>query len=725
MEDPALSSSRNFESVYMWVTSETSGEGGYAVAPIIRELANKSLQMEAQLAALKQTLETIQHANQDKQRRTLSEEKGSESIPTLVGDTNYRVWKFKVVTFIAEKYPKCKDILEALDNKKEITDEDMEEWRALEPGVRRFSNELYSLLVKTSDSKATLILMNLDAGNGLEAWRRFSCEFGAKTETTDEALMSRMMNWPRCSNLDEVPLQIEKFELVHKEYMLRCPEVNLGKGFKKSMLKKIIPESLKKTIESQMDLNVTEQQLRAYIRTQVDLNKKTKSMAMDIGAVQGSEKDATQESPMYSPCGCDLTKMEEQQQWADSIDAVGKGGGKGKGVNNPNYAGCWWCGMKNHLGADCRASPEKVQEYQNKKGKGKGDKGKGKGKGQIFVNHWGNWSPPYYGYGKSGNKGKGKGVYGMESSWDWWGPQVAPQPLASMTSSPTMIGGIRDICAITRAAEDDEWETIHNRSKVKMARVKGGRKAWKKLDLKNAFSGLATSSDDDEDEDDETPGLKEPPSHPHFRDCPCGRWRTHKEDRCECGNKMFFSRSIDEPPDAEFTRSRRQPVDEPKMEICNVAEEQWIHVETTIDSGAAETVCNPETGSDYNLVETQASKSGQHWVSASGDPIMNYGERKVVLATNSGDLKTMRYQVADVTKPLASVARICQAGHRVVFDSDGSYIEDKGTGHREWLREHNGTYVMDTWIMPAKQAEMMMMRMSNGSNQGFPWHSNQ
>eukprot|EP00973_Karenia_brevis_P081587 11310181-Karenia_brevis.AAC.1 len=84
----------------------------------------------------------------------------------------------------------------------------------------------------------------------------------------------------------------------------------------------------------------------------------------------------------------------------------------------------------------------------------------------------------------------------------------------------------------------------------------------------------------------------------------------------------------------------------------------------------------------------------------------------------------MRYQVADVTKPLASVARICQAGHKVVFDSEGSYIEDKTDGRREWLREHNGTYVMDTWVMPARQAEMMMA-MSNGNSQGFHWRSNQ
>ena len=68
----------------------------------------------------------------------------------------------------------------------------------------------------------------------------------------------------------------------------------------------------------------------------------------------------------------------------------------------------------------------------------------------------------------------------------------------------------------------------------------------------------------------------------------------------------------------------------------------------------------------------------------------------------------MRSQFADVTKPLASVARICGAGHRVVFDDDGSYIENKTTGAIDWLRKSNNTYVLDTWAMPAQMLSTLM-----------------
>jgi hypothetical protein len=60
----------------------------------------------------------------------------------------------------------------------------------------------------------------------------------------------------------------------------------------------------------------------------------------------------------------------------------------------------------------------------------------------------------------------------------------------------------------------------------------------------------------------------------------------------------------------------------------------------------------------------------------------------------------MKYQVAPVTKPLGSVSKICKAGHTVVFDDQGSYMYNKCTGSIDWLREENGTYMLDSYIVP-------------------------
>ena len=55
----------------------------------------------------------------------------------------------------------------------------------------------------------------------------------------------------------------------------------------------------------------------------------------------------------------------------------------------------------------------------------------------------------------------------------------------------------------------------------------------------------------------------------------------------------------------------------------------------------------------------------------------------------------MNMTVADVSKVLASVANICECGNSVVFDEDGSYLEDKRSNKRTAMHKRDGVYVMD------------------------------
>ena len=45
-----------------------------------------------------------------------------------------------------------------------------------------------------------------------------------------------------------------------------------------------------------------------------------------------------------------------------------------------------------------------------------------------------------------------------------------------------------------------------------------------------------------------------------------------------------------------------------------------------------------------------------------------------------------------------SVSNICECGSKVIFDEEGSYIEDNITGERTPLYKRNGVYVMDMRI---------------------------
>ena len=134
--------------------------------------------------------------------------------------------------------------------------------------------------------------------------------------------------------------------------------------------------------------------------------------------------------------------------------------------------------------------------------------------------------------------------------------------------------------------------------------------------------------------------------------------------------------------------------------IGGVTDQDWKHLSLVVDSGAAETVIPHDLATDHEIVDTNASKSGMCYASATGQPIPNMGEQVLPLMTSEGTLRGMTSQAAPVSRPLGSVMRICKSGHTVVFDETGSYIYNKTSGEVNWMREEHGNYILDLWVMP-------------------------
>ena len=65
--------------------------------------------------------------------------------------------------------------------------------------------------------------------------------------------------------------------------------------------------------------------------------------------------------------------------------------------------------------------------------------------------------------------------------------------------------------------------------------------------------------------------------------------------------------------------------------------------------------------------------------------------------SEEGVARRLTSQLADITGGLLSVRGMVSSGHRVVFDSEGHYIEDKETG--EWMEmEDDGCmYNLSLW----------------------------
>ena len=143
-----------------------------------------------------------------------------------------------------------------------------------------------------------------------------------------------------------------------------------------------------------------------------------------------------------------------------------------------------------------------------------------------------------------------------------------------------------------------------------------------------------------------------------------------------------------------------------------IFEEGWQKITMAVDSGAAETVIPHTLVMGHPIVETQASRSGVNYASATGQPIPNLGEQRLPLCTSEGSLRSMTFQATPVSRALGSVKRMNETGHVVVFDGQNSYIQNKVTGEVNWLREENGNYLMDLWIMP-------MDKLNELKHQGF------
>ena len=129
-----------------------------------------------------------------------------------------------------------------------------------------------------------------------------------------------------------------------------------------------------------------------------------------------------------------------------------------------------------------------------------------------------------------------------------------------------------------------------------------------------------------------------------------------------------------------------------------IGNNEWEEIEVAVDSGATENVMSPGTLTSRPITSVPAFVRGVKYEVANGVQIPNLGERKFLGYMEDGAVRGITAQVCAVNKTLMSVIKIARAGHRVVFDDDGSCIEDKTTGERLWMAEIGGMYSIKLWV---------------------------
>ena len=98
------------------------------------------------------------------------------------------------------------------------------------------------------------------------------------------------------------------------------------------------------------------------------------------------------------------------------------------------------------------------------------------------------------------------------------------------------------------------------------------------------------------------------------------------------------------------------------------------------------------------------------YANCNGGQMQNEGEQNIPMMLPSGEWCEMPFQQTSVTKPLAAVTRMCEAGNAVLFlpEQFGASIVINmlsGEFEVEELREEDGNYMLDVWIPPVEEVK--------------------
>ena len=97
-------------------------------------------------------------------------------------------------------------------------------------------------------------------------------------------------------------------------------------------------------------------------------------------------------------------------------------------------------------------------------------------------------------------------------------------------------------------------------------------------------------------------------------------------------------------------------------------------------------------------INTTGAKVGRNYTVADGKHIANMGVRTLVGTTSEGSRRSIAFEVAEVTRPLASLSTIVKAGHRIVLEGSGGYIENTVSKERTAMYLENDVYVFDLYV---------------------------
>ena len=139
-----------------------------------------------------------------------------------------------------------------------------------------------------------------------------------------------------------------------------------------------------------------------------------------------------------------------------------------------------------------------------------------------------------------------------------------------------------------------------------------------------------------------------------------------------------------------------------------MAVENWVETEIllTLDSGCCDHILDIADAPGYQgaLQESAGSKRGQRFVVGTGERVPNRGQIKLRLKSKGDDgvMMSSIFQVAEITRPLMSVSKICDQDLICIFEKTHARIVDKQNNVVARFEREGGLY---TCTMKLRQSD--------------------
>ena len=575
------------------------------------------------------------------------------------------------------------------------------------------SENLWNAIVAKTKGPITHIIRTLEGESvrhrGLRAWQRIAQDARGTVQNRLNALTDAVLHPSRTTRMSDLMVAIEKWELDLQDWE-RMSKNKMSDPMKLSAIKLLVPSPLASSLTTLPNLE-TYADAKRYIQQQLHQHQHvllSKSTANSTPKPAPKVEDVKMSEVHAMGYGDAVEEETSEHDEEGDLNIMGKGGSRFEGY-------CNYCGKYGHKLADCFTKTSDLKgkgKSGDQKGKGKGrmsdgkgDKGKGKGKESWGSHAWnhGNWSSPSWsskGYGKFGGmpSGKGKGFAYHIGEDSWHGDDWSSAWEAWSGAPPTL-------CAVSTSDSRSQSEPAYipvvggglRRASTTPSRLPA---RWGQIPTSNSFacwSPVVTPEEVEEEMDSQWPAMQTKPGTVRSRRMP--RW--NRKSTTGAPNSAKLELSILTSSAECNGRDLRYLKGDSGSDLHATLHGEWECVESVVDTGAVNSVAPMTTGKDVPLCESEGSRRGQVYHSASGDKIPNLGQKSLDVVTNEGNEFRMTFQIADVTKPLTSVGAVTDAGdglNYVVFHRDGGWIAHPTTGKRTHFARKDGMCVLQTWL---------------------------